>query len=114
MNWFLCLGDERQILYNIEKPRYSFRKDKKTFNKTPTWTPICLEIPTRPLDNVLTWMKNKKEYDVILQYADKETVTESWMLQKATISSCVKRVSKILNSEILAIVLKYKWARKIK
>jgi hypothetical protein len=113
MNWFLCLGDDQQILYNIEKPKFTFRKDKKTFNKLPTWTPICIEVPTRPLDTIVSWMKDKKERDIILQYANRETITESWLLQKATISSCTKRVSRILNSEILAIVLKYKWARKI-
>lgn len=111
MNWYLSINNDKQILYNIERPAFHFA-DKA---KTPVWTTIHIEIPTRPLDNTLKWMNEKYPINSsMVQINDNNQIIEQWFLEGATVDSYQIRRSKVLNCEIIVLVIKYRSARKVK
>jgi hypothetical protein len=111
MNWYLVLNNDKQILYNAERPTFHFA-DKA---KTPVWAVLHLEIPTRPLDNTLKWMNEKYPVNSsLVQFNDDNQIIEHWFLESAVVDYYHIRRSKVLNCEIIVLVIKYRSARKVK
>jgi hypothetical protein len=111
MNWYLILDNEKQLLYTIDRPRFHFKEK----SKKPSWFPLHIEIPTRPLETIFQWMKEKYPARInLIELNEDNSLVENWILEKAFVEHYQPRNSRVLNYEVLVMVIKYEWARKIK
>jgi hypothetical protein len=111
MNWYLVLDNEKQILYTIDRPKFHFKEK----SKNPIWSLLHIEIPTRPLENISKWMKEKYPARInLIAMNDENSLIENWILEKAFVEYYQPRNSRVLNYKVLVMVIKYEWARKIK
>lgn len=112
MHWYLEIKGINQILYYTERPNFSF-KNGKIWLKKAIWSPITIELPTRPLDQVNSWINSKKAENIIIKKMNNTDLIEAFALFDASISSNVKAISRVLQQEVIRSVIVYKRAQKI-
>lgn len=122
---FLVIGADKQVIYFADRPIYHFpmieerrgasRETILHSSKDAVWTPISIELPTRPLSFVTDWIEQKGKKNVMIRKVNKEDKTvEEWLLQSVEISSVINRRSRIADLDVLNVILRYSWARRTK
>jgi hypothetical protein len=123
MNWYLIIQGAQQAVYYTETPRYTFRIRKKEvphkilykYQKDPMWYPINIEFPTRVLPQTEAFLK-LKSIDKLGLYCVNvdEQVLEEWNIENVKIISIQEKRSRVMNRQIINIIVEFKRANKVR
>lgn len=123
MNWFMNFGTTNQILYYMERPRFTFHKKKTEKNhkiiyqyqKEVTWIPINIEAPTRVLPETQGLIDSKKIDKLIFRLIDVNgRLVEEWYVDGVEIVRADVKRARMVDSQVINIEMKYKWSRRVK
>jgi len=115
MSFYIKIGDHRQILYYADRPIYSFSVGTgvdKSWRKNPVWSPITIEVPTRPIREFELWIKNpvKIDMNLLLVHDSGKRVLEDHFLEGVTMSHFCEKRAIYASVNVYSIILVYKHA----
>lgn len=124
INWYLKVNSsEKQLLYYIDRPRYVFKSHEEKrggrtilkADRTPTWLPITLELPTRPLEITQHWINGREAANLTAFSMDLEGhLLEEWTIQGAKVVHNMQKRSRVMDFIILSLIVRIDWARRSK
>lgn len=107
-----------QSLYFSERPSCSFsykdlKTGKKVYNEKPIYNNIIIEMPTRILPCTRDWIVSKSSINLFLALEQNNKVFEKYYLENINVLLCEKAKSIVIDLEILRIVSKYRFFRRM-
>lgn len=124
-NWYLTLAGckDKQLLYSLERPTYSFpvvenKRAGKTVlipNKKAVWKPIVIELPTRLMPETERWISQRNKINITATQVDLGgRVLEEWQICGAEIVNVITKRGRTIDIPVKFMVLRLEWARKVK
>jgi len=120
-----------QLLYFFERPTFVFRyEETKRVPKTireraspssimltrpdgQVWRPISIEIPTRPMKFMSSWLEyGRKDLNIICYLPDGK-LFEEWSIKKASVVSKYVMMGRRISVKVWDLSINYEWAGKV-